>query len=261
MFSIKRAILVICIIFILGFTVHAVYIESNKDTKMPPDEVVIVPLNKDGFTLIQENANFEYYYKKHNGIFAVYDKRNGFTWKSGIDHDYDSYIESNVELFLKNNPNAADEDILAIAKPLEEQMNNSREGIANSLIMIEYLNRTSPNRPLTQTGSSTKNFIIAPDLNNPETETVQERVSNSVNTDVLKLVNNDPNHFRLDFKFKAIEVEVKVHLHLNLDGFSIEIRDSEIEGDDTRSEEHTSELQSRPHLVCRLLLEKKKKYT
>src|SRR3989442_11467322 len=35
-----------------------------------------------------------------------------------------------------------------------------------------------------------------------------------------------------------------------------------ITGDDalcSRSEEHTSELQSRPHLVCRLLLEKKKK--
>src|SRR5690554_7113824 len=29
-------------------------------------------------------------------------------------------------------------------------------------------------------------------------------------------------------------------------------------GGDHRSEEHTSELQSRPHLVCRLLLEKKK---
>src|SRR5690554_7589245 len=28
-----------------------------------------------------------------------------------------------------------------------------------------------------------------------------------------------------------------------------------------RSEEHTSELQSRPHLVCRLLLEKKKQKT
>src|SRR3989442_4935385 len=28
-----------------------------------------------------------------------------------------------------------------------------------------------------------------------------------------------------------------------------------------RSEEHTSELQSRPHLVCRLLLEKKKRTT
>src|SRR2546429_6433140 len=31
--------------------------------------------------------------------------------------------------------------------------------------------------------------------------------------------------------------------------------------DSRRSEEHTSELQSRLHLVCRLLLEKKKKYT
>src|SRR3989442_15288783 len=30
-------------------------------------------------------------------------------------------------------------------------------------------------------------------------------------------------------------------------------------GQPGRSEEHTSELQSRPHLVCRLLLEKKKK--
>src|SRR3989442_8786119 len=31
-----------------------------------------------------------------------------------------------------------------------------------------------------------------------------------------------------------------------------------LERDFSRSEEHTSELQSRPHLVCRLLLEKKK---
>src|SRR5690554_6956765 len=32
---------------------------------------------------------------------------------------------------------------------------------------------------------------------------------------------------------------------------------NQIEGTFGRSEEHTSELQSRPHLVCRLLLEKK----
>src|SRR2546425_5856240 len=32
-------------------------------------------------------------------------------------------------------------------------------------------------------------------------------------------------------------------------------------GRDARSEEHTSELQSLAYLVCRLLLEKKKKYT
>src|SRR3989442_11208437 len=32
-----------------------------------------------------------------------------------------------------------------------------------------------------------------------------------------------------------------------------------VQGNVMRSEEHTSELQSRPHLVCRLLLEKKKR--
>src|SRR3989442_15804246 len=33
---------------------------------------------------------------------------------------------------------------------------------------------------------------------------------------------------------------------------------AKIDSGEVRSEEHTSELQSRPHLVCRLLLEKKK---
>src|SRR5690554_7068904 len=36
-----------------------------------------------------------------------------------------------------------------------------------------------------------------------------------------------------------------------------DLDDADLEGVETRSEEHTSELQSRPHLVCRLLLEKK----
>src|SRR5258707_5731036 len=38
-------------------------------------------------------------------------------------------------------------------------------------------------------------------------------------------------------------------------------RKTVVAGDDFRSEEHTSELQSRQYLVCRLLLEKKKKMT
>src|SRR3989449_9944284 len=41
----------------------------------------------------------------------------------------------------------------------------------------------------------------------------------------------------------------------------LEHRDREEQRRDGRSEEHTSELQSRLHLVCRLLLEKKKKKT
>src|SRR5690554_7180889 len=41
--------------------------------------------------------------------------------------------------------------------------------------------------------------------------------------------------------------------------FAVEVFDESFgQGNGGRSEEHTSELQSRPHLVCRLLLEKKK---
>src|SRR2546422_6305660 len=39
------------------------------------------------------------------------------------------------------------------------------------------------------------------------------------------------------------------------------MRSAELKKRGSRSEEHTSELQSRLHLVCRLLLEKKKKKT
>src|SRR3712207_6903386 len=46
---------------------------------------------------------------------------------------------------------------------------------------------------------------------------------------------------------------------LRLDGEPVSNLDTNREGVLTRSEEHTSELQSRQYLVCRLLLEKKNK--
>src|SRR3989442_6355845 len=42
---------------------------------------------------------------------------------------------------------------------------------------------------------------------------------------------------------------------------TIQLGEYDIVADPERSEEHTSELQSRPHLVCRLLLEKKTRVT
>src|SRR2546422_3328151 len=47
--------------------------------------------------------------------------------------------------------------------------------------------------------------------------------------------------------------------HVALDG--VVRKEADLQLWNPRSEEHTSELQSRLHLVCRLLLEKKKKHT
>src|SRR5436853_4912004 len=47
---------------------------------------------------------------------------------------------------------------------------------------------------------------------------------------------------------------------IHIEEFEIEARDTKLGPEEiTRSEEHTSELQSLRHLVCRLLLEKKNK--
>src|SRR5690625_6916787 len=55
--------------------------------------------------------------------------------------------------------------------------------------------------------------------------------------------------------------EVEVGLETTLKRPIINTRDEpHADPDKYRSEEHTSELQSRGHLVCRLLLEKKKSY-
>src|SRR5690625_6044883 len=53
-------------------------------------------------------------------------------------------------------------------------------------------------------------------------------------------------------------VRPRASMPITLRGRSGAARSSRIIGRPTRSEEHTSELQSRGHLVCRLLLEKKK---
>src|SRR2546429_1625584 len=60
--------------------------------------------------------------------------------------------------------------------------------------------------------------------------------------------------------FRSLDGLHQVFHRVGLDSSSrVEAEESGIDAYKARSEEHTSELQSRLHLVCRLLLEKKKK--
>src|SRR5690625_6929041 len=62
--------------------------------------------------------------------------------------------------------------------------------------------------------------------------------------------------FRSVYKVDLLQKEVENELSGSLDEVIEDQEDGYIE-EEARSEEHTSELQSRGHLVCRLLLEKK----
>src|SRR5690554_906985 len=85
----------------------------------------------------------------------------------------------------------------------------------------------------------------------PEAERAQEEIEAFLSTHFYNYeeFEADPDNFKIKFDTIAGENASKTPL----------IEQVEFKEVDDRSEEHTSELQSRPHLVCRLLLEKKKK--
>src|SRR3712207_7639208 len=85
-------------------------------------------------------------------------------------------------------------------------------------------------------------------------------------TTLFRSVHQDPERLVLPrHERDGVSSERRViHLRLRRDrvGLGAErVRDDVGVGVFSRSEEHTSELQSRQYLVCRLLLEKKKKIT
>src|SRR3989449_2309528 len=70
-----------------------------------------------------------------------------------------------------------------------------------------------------------------------------------------------PAQFTAERWFTALfAVAQHTDVKVVVDGVRFGATDAQIVNKLVRSEEHTSELQSRLHLVCRLLLEKKKKY-
>src|SRR5690554_7053228 len=91
-------------------------------------------------------------------------------------------------------------------------------------------------------------------INKVEKFMPNEAVSNDEMEEILGKINDTPSKSRrLILRNNGIQ---KRYYALDRNG-NFTHTNAEITAEAVRSEEHTSELQSRPHLVCRLLLEKK----
>src|SRR2546422_5436223 len=91
---------------------------------------------------------------------------------------------------------------------------------------------------------------------------VHERQNHRLTCEIVSQANNAPSLVVEGQLKRHRSVELRIKAYLAQQGRQAAYRrclGSDRRG--RRSEEHTSELQSRLHLVCRLLLEKKKKYT
>src|SRR5690554_7467636 len=100
---------------------------------------------------------------------------------------------------------------------------------------------------------SQHNEVVALDIISERVEMLNKRVSPIEDSDISEFLKNKPLSFT---------ATLDKHFALSGADFVIIATPTDYNPQSNyfdRSEEHTSELQSRPHLVCRLLLEKKKK--
>lgn len=208
MLHLKKRLIIIMMFFLFALTVQASYIESAKDTKMPPDTVTYVIDEPTDMQFLAEVGDFKYYYRDSRDVFAIYDKRNGYTWKTGLDIAGEDELKDACEILLEREVPPTEEEIDAVCLPFQDFMNTRFETFSNSLLTLEFynesnnVNRTSSTHP-TEVGTST-----------------------------LMMVNNDPSHYRLEVPFYVIDVTIYVHVYLTAEGISLEIRDEEITGKD-----------------------------
>jgi hypothetical protein len=205
----KKKLMIFLIIFLSSMTLDAAYIESNKDTKLPPDSVTYVISEPTDMEFLKAVGPFKYYFRDSRDVFAIFDTRNGYTWKTGLDIEFDSVIRDNCDALLeRTDPVATEAEINQTCVPLEDRMNTLYEGIGNSLLSMEYYDQSLG------------------------IKTISSASEDSVRS-TLMMVNNDDTHYRLDVTFDVIDVMVSVHIYLTSNGLEYEIRDDEINGNDT----------------------------
>ena len=85
--------LLIAIMAIASFmSVRGVYTSTPRDTA-PAPEVLVYLDEEPGGQAVYENANFKYWIDEERDIIHVYDKRNGYTWKTGLDLPFNTDIK------------------------------------------------------------------------------------------------------------------------------------------------------------------------
>ncbi len=197
----KHVLLLFALLFVgvisFGYA-KAAYLTTNRDTKLPPDKVTYEIVNTDGYEKLYETDTMVYYFREDRDVFAIYDKRNEYTWKSGLDIPFGKDIE--MQVMDAETKEAAQE----LAIPLEEGMNSTFTALSNSIITVEYMEE-----------GTVKNISSA--------------AKDMVESELVTL-NDNPATRRLDVNFMNLEVKVKVYITFEEDSINYQIKSEEITG-------------------------------
>ena len=205
-------IVLVSLVLTSSAIVRAFYVPTSRDT-LPAPETVTYDINEpDDLELLYVAGDLKYYYRESRDTIAIYDDRNGYTWKSGIDIEYAKDIDDDcddiIDLYEEFDPEnpVSDEEILEACRDKEVKLNTTYTGFANSLITIEY-------------------YDVSKNI---------KRISSASYLDVtssLMTVDGDESHRRLDIDFKKIDIEISVHIYFDENGIRYQVRDEEVTGE------------------------------
>jgi len=198
----KISIVIAASFFLVGIVavqIVSAYIPTNRDTKLPPDKVTYDITVFDEYELLYETNTMRYYYREDRDIIAIEDKRNGYTWKTGLDIPFSDEVEDALD------EAETEEEIREAAVPMESGFNTTYIGIANSLVTIEYFD-----------AETIKNIASA----------AEEDV-----TSTLYTLNDNKATRRLDVDFTELDIQIKVYITFMEDTISYYIKYEEITGE------------------------------
>jgi len=184
------------------------YVPSMRDTGPPEPPVeyslTIVPSDPGEYVMLGEVGNLQYYFRDDRDIIAVVDKRNGYTWKTGLDVPFNLDVDSAVLAA------ATPEERLAAAAPKEDRLNATFTGMANSLLSAEFYD-------------SANNIGLV------------SSASHTGARSELYSVDGSAGRYVLDIHFPDYDLGVKLHIHLTGEGLRYHILDDELAGEGVNS--------------------------
>lgn len=231
MFSVKKIILIITLFLATApLLVQASYVSTGRDTQENPRTITDIPsedYDELGYALLTENSNFVYYWQEDRDVLVITDKRNGYTWKTGLDVD----------------PTMSRADQATICKDLKREYNTGQityeefdEGCAvsvdqitgtttgplqgNSLLYFEYYSKGGSDSVYT-TSTVYSSYL----------KTLLYKV-----TSTLQKVNNDDSLWQFTVSAENLGVNedltltIVATMTLTEDGFQLEVNNDDLSG-------------------------------
>lgn len=232
MLSVKKLILLM-VAFVATMTpivLHAAYVSTGRDTDVNPDtldEIPVVDFDEGGYALLMQNSTYEFYWQEQRDVLAVFDKRNGYTWKTGLDIDPNVTKATQATACKGALRDYKDGDI-SFGEFQDEcdASINSLTGTttgplqANSLIYFNYYSKGESDSIFSQ--STVYSSYLKSSLY-------------KVTSKIAK-VNNDSSHWRFTVSAinlgvnKDLDLEIIADIYLSDEGFKLEILNENLTG-------------------------------